>query len=72
MYQITITETKPQMVIKHLYSSPEQLDKLGLKSETKDGWGYVDREIEELVDTQIYSQRVDELDLKKVIDAINQ
>lgn len=71
MYQITIQEIITRKIVKDAYFSDTELKKLGLKTPEGKDYGYVPREEEVEINVQIYSQKVEDLDLKSVIDAVN-
>jgi len=65
MYRIEIKQITREQVKKREYKV------VGKDEEGDNKYGYVDNETTEDVERTIYTQRVDELDIKEVIDAVN-
>lgn len=64
-YKITIEQTSREQIKTREYKQ------IGVKEDGDPKYGYVDDEKTEDVKREVYSQRVDELDLVAVINAVN-
>lgn len=75
MYTITITKKEKYTEIESVYCSADELISMGLEPR-KDSDGelrgnYVKQNKERTRDAEVYTQVIDEIDLKKIIDAVN-
>lgn len=64
-YQITITQVTREQV------KSRSWENIGKDAEGEIKYGYVDNETTEDISREVYTQRVEDLDLKAVIDAVN-
>ena len=75
MFKITITEITQQPVIKEVYFTASELKEMGkigqLDEDGKPTGKYITREKMESVFREVYSQQIENINLKNVIAAFN-